>query len=97
MAAWPYERAVHPDPAMPEVPNLKFEREGNYLVIRSAGDGVSLDEPSIHAISTMMGRLADDIRANHIRSIPRSQPLSRSRWDGRVQSLASVGCRGLSR
>ena len=67
MAAWPYERAVHPDPAMPEVPNLKFEREGNCLVIRSAGDGVSLDEPSIRAIGTMMMRLADDIRADHDR------------------------------
>jgi len=61
---WPIERAVHP---MPEVPNLKFEREGNCLVIRSAGDGVSLDEPSIRAIGAMMMRLADDIRADHDR------------------------------
>lgn len=62
MAKWPYERAVRPDdPAMPEVPNLKFEREGDCLVIRAAGDGVSLDEPSIRAIGAMMMRLANDI------------------------------------
>lgn len=71
-ADWPYHRAVHPDPAMPEVPNLKFEREGNCLVIHSAGDGVSLDEPSIRAIGAMMLRLADDIRDDQQRrsSVP---------------------------
>jgi len=47
----------------PAIPNLKFTREGDKLVINAAGDGVTLDRDTMRAIGAMLMQLASEIEA----------------------------------
>lgn len=62
VGSWPYQ--PHPQwvcSVGPAVPNLKFTREGDKLVINAAGDGVRLDRDTMRAIGSMMMQLASEI------------------------------------